>query len=165
MSVLKCDRVSILAILLMLTQDPREWTCACQRPSWWWEFQYVYQLVPNIGLLNRWRINLGLFCWTNTGFPVNPPPPHVFSAMHGSQPASAHTPPFTLGWEYSFHSMSFYSFAVQNEPLSTPTLTPAVPLFPWMPCEIIESAQYVAGSGRAPTSSCLVNTVSLKSAP
>lgn len=67
-----------------------------------------------------------------------------------------HTKPFILAWEFSFRSMSFYRFAVRTVP-------PTVLLFPWMLWEIIESAVYAAVCRSAPTSMCLVNTVSLKS--
>lgn len=80
--------------------------------------------------------------------------PALFSALNQQR----HGKPFILAWEISFRSMSFYSFAVHTVP-------PAVPLFPWMLREIIESAVYGAVCRSAPTSCCLVNTVSLKSPP
>lgn len=78
--------------------------------------------------------------------------PALFSALN----QQGHGKPFILAWEISFRSMSFYRFAVHTVP-------PAVPLFPWMLREIIESAVYGAVCRSAPTSCCLVNTVSLKS--
>lgn len=69
-----------------------------------------------------------------------------------------HTQPFILAREFSFRTMSFYRFAVRTVP-------PTALLFPWMLWEIIESAVYGAVCRGAPTSMCLVNTVSLKSPP
>lgn len=99
--------------------------------------------------------------------PVSAPSPLTLSTLHHPISLSyfgdmcsalnqqQHTTPFILAWEFSFRSMSFYSFSVH-------TVLPAVLLFSWMLWEIIESAVYGAVCCNAPTSSCLVNTVSLK---
>lgn len=82
---------------------------------------YIYQkLVPNNGILNRWQINLRLLLRTLRF------PPSTLLHRTCSPPSSApnqhlHPPPaFTLAREYSFHSVSFYRFAVHTEPPPLP---------------------------------------------
>lgn len=157
----KLQQVSIKPSYLILWMDLREWEalwCPLLRASGQHNSKNRFIRCSQIQTSTSFQLFMHPFCSITPTLVCTLRYFWLFlGGMHFSELSTKqrHTTPFILAWEFSFHSVSFYSFVVH-------TVLPAVLLFSWMLWEIIESTVYGAVCCSAPTSSCLVNTVSLK---